>query len=834
MAGKSRDLSVNIDGNPQGFDKAVLSAKSSAEVFERELAKLERTQKHQEESLKRAEAATKAYGRANSDAAEKAIRFGHAAEQAGEKAAVSQRAAAEAADKLAKGEIKADEAAQAEARALRDVERAAIATAVAQRASAKAAEDQARQEKQAARDAVVAAATQRLEHLKTAGAVKEHNALLTKLKKDYKEFDKGFTEMRTLGQQAFAGLKTAMSSVVGVAGNVAQSLGPGMVAIILAALAVLPAAATLIGGGITLGLGGAFAAIGLMATAGSDTAKHAIDDMKTHIQSVMGQVTKPFEQTWVALGDSAKSAIDGIAPDLSKLFATLAPEVSGFAQQLGHALPGQLHNFFTALQNDFGPVISELGATLPQALGRAADGIAQIMNEIAAHPQEFGNLINGTGRLVQALGTVMVWLIKVGEAFTWLNSKTGELGAAFQNAGNKLGFFGKPLRDLGGFISRFDLSTQNAGNTLVSFGGNLATAAAQAGLAATATGKLAQQTNELDRAIQKILDPSLALSNDTIAMKEGQVALAAALKASHGQMGLQTAASRAASSAFNSQIKLVATMATDQKNLDGNTKRATATVQSQIDRLWKLAGSNKDAQAQVIRLAQAFGVTLPNSAQKAKGKVDGVHSAINGLKSKSVNLNVNTSAAEAAIQRLRDMAGQPLPPAHFSHGGYVAGYASGGLAGFPGGGQVFGAGSTTSDSIMARLSNREFVVNAKQTAEWLPELVAINNGMLSKATASGHAEHASMVALPSAHNAMTPIGISRIMRPVGAASSGALSGIMSRVGAGAASAGGGSTRVDIYFHEPHGGGVMAQIVKNLKVDVRTLGGGSAQVFFGSN
>lgn len=47
---------------------------------------------------------------------------------------------------------------------------------------------------------------------------------------------------------------------------------------------------------------------------------------------------------------------------------------------------------------------------------------------------------------------------------------------------------------------------------------------------------------------------------------------------------------------------------------------------------------------------------------------------------------------------------------------------------FAAGGKVSGPGTGTSDSILAALSNGEFVVNAKATRQWLPFLTAINGG----------------------------------------------------------------------------------------------------------
>ena len=50
---------------------------------------------------------------------------------------------------------------------------------------------------------------------------------------------------------------------------------------------------------------------------------------------------------------------------------------------------------------------------------------------------------------------------------------------------------------------------------------------------------------------------------------------------------------------------------------------------------------------------------------------------------------------------------------------YIPSYAEGGL--------VTGPGTNTSDSILARLSNGEFVVNAKSTQRFLPVLNTLNN-----------------------------------------------------------------------------------------------------------
>ncbi|WP_294327037.1 hypothetical protein [uncultured Sphingomonas sp.] len=89
----------------------------------------------------------------------------------------------------------------------------------------------------------------------------------------------------------------------------------------------------------------------------------------------------------------------------------------------------------------------------------------------------------------------------------------------------------------------------------------------------------------------------------------------------------------------------------------------------------------------------------------------------------------------------------------FADGGALSvlpGYADGGIPGFAGGGSpgglIRGPGTGRSDSILAmlsngkgaiRVSNKEFIVNAAATAQWLPELAAINSGRLKKFAGGG-------------------------------------------------------------------------------------------------
>lgn len=90
--------------------------------------------------------------------------------------------------------------------------------------------------------------------------------------------------------------------------------------------------------------------------------------------------------------------------------------------------------------------------------------------------------------------------------------------------------------------------------------------------------------------------------------------------------------------------------------------------------------------------------------------------------------NIPASKTTTLIQRLETV-GQWYVPSN----GILPQYAEGGIIGFPTGGLLRGPGTGTSDSILLRGSNGEFMVNAKSTAKYRGLLEDINNDRLGVA-----------------------------------------------------------------------------------------------------
>lgn len=228
---------------------------------------------------------------------------------------------------------------------------------------------------------------------------------------------------------------------------------------------------------------------------------------------------------------------------------------------------------------------------------------------------------------------------------------------------------------------------------------------------------LKERVDALSSALDAFFNPSIAVFNATTQLKEAFVRAQSAIDKSKGSLDTHNAASRAARDAFADATSKVAATANAIYVFTSKTKGAEAAVAAQraavlrqLPELARLAGGNRDAQAQVAGLAYSFGIS-GKQARDAGVKVQGLINKINALQSKSITLTtkmITRYIKQGKIGSASALAGVQL-------GG---GQASGGL--------IRGPGSGTSDSIPARLSNGEYVVNAAATARHRDLLEAIN------------------------------------------------------------------------------------------------------------
>lgn len=302
---------------------------------------------------------------------------------------------------------------------------------------------------------------------------------------------------------------------------------------------------------------------------------------------------------------------------------------------------------------------------------------------------------------------------------------------------------------------------------LVDYKAKLADAALEADLAAEAQGlfgaqaqqvqaKLAAQQASADGLAQSIN----ALSNAALAARGGLRGMEAAIDAASEAINKNgktldnnTAAGRANNQALD-DIASSTIKAAEAAEANG---ASHATVNGIYDRghekIVKLTTGIKGNEAAAKKLADQI-LKTPDKTARVKGNLEDLEDKLRKAKaelkkvpdSRKASVRANINDLEAKLKQARNkLAGIDgttaytyvktiySPPGHAGPGG-IPNFATGGIVGFPTGGPVRGPGTGTSDSILARLSNGEYVIPAKQVDEYgQPFFDALRNGRLGRA-----------------------------------------------------------------------------------------------------
>lgn len=277
-----------------------------------------------------------------------------------------------------------------------------------------------------------------------------------------------------------------------------------------------------------------------------------------------------------------------------------------------------------------------------------------------------------------------------------------------------------------GYLNAKDAATQSADSTKKQ-AEQMAVAGDKAGLLKLALDQLngkaldtAQATNQFDAGL-------LNLTGTVLTAKQGGDKYAASLD------NMTSAGNRNVANII-SLIQQNNSLSQAVANQSGSLTKGTAAYEAniaQIKRAAAAAGLNKqqvDALiASIGRVPSVKNSTVVIGTLTAEQRIANVRAAlarIPSLKNTQVTLS-NVAAVEKKLAQLSQdrhvlIRTQLIGPTGATAGGRLAVYA--------GGGYVQGPGTSTSDSIVARLSNKEFVVNADATAKFRPLLEQINSG----------------------------------------------------------------------------------------------------------
>lgn len=737
-----RDLHIGIDADDKGFERAFRDAEESAKGLDRELGRVERQQKLTEFATKRASDAVRRYGRDQDKAAIAARKAGDVAEKAAVRADIAIRRAAEAADKLAHGEISEAAAARTAAQAEQAIEKSALAAAAAHRAAARAADEQADQERQLAKAAAEEAAAEAVAAAAAARAGKLHNRAIAGVRSGYQRLPKQ--------------VRGAFGEISGVVGGAAKFVATKWEAagfLIRAGIVALPLAAAAAGAGITYALGGAILGVGVLAAAQNKKVQTIFKELVDHVKKGSVGLGQPMVAELQHVAQVGAQVFDSLEPHLAAAVAKMAPTFHRFVDTLGDELQkagpfiDQMAGKFNQL---FGVVIDKL-PSIGHAIGSAFDKISK-----STSPQAVELLIDSLDGLIAVIGeiTADAAALASGLGYVWDVLKIGatglkDIGSSVVGADGRLGIFQTSLT---GTATSADILTGKIGKLTQSMedlaGKNLTVAESETRLqeAMQAANKdIDASGHHLTRLSQLSVDNQQRLEGIADAAQNLRQVMSKAGKDSSGAMASARASfiraatsmglTKAAANRLADSFGLVRQKA---KQADPAIAQAARERKLRLDiSQWTQAiASGKRHLASVPASRRA---KLEANIKDLEAKVARAKRELASIRSKSVTVTLNYHSNLGGVERR-------YPNIPKAKGGLV-GYASGGrVQNYPSGGMVFGPGTTTSDSIPALLSNREFVVNAKETAANLPLLQSINSGALRRMTKTVQPVHRAAVA----------------------------------------------------------------------------------------
>lgn len=249
------------------------------------------------------------------------------------------------------------------------------------------------------------------------------------------DVDRG--RLRRLGANISRGLGAAMYAGSEVASGLSEAMaaaGPKVKAAAItvavgAAAAMAPVLGAALVSGVLLAVGGGALAAGIAAAARSGPVKAAFATFGDEAKAVFAQFGKAFEGPLVRAAGTFRTALKGMAPELSALGRSVAPIVDQLAPALAQMAREALPGIRIAVEASK-PFFTELARQLPM-IGRAISiFFAEMSKGGPGALQFFADFLTATAYAIAGIGKLIGWLSRM-----YSSLRSGAVAAAAVAAG---------------------------------------------------------------------------------------------------------------------------------------------------------------------------------------------------------------------------------------------------------------------------------------------------------------------------------------------------------------------------------------------------------------
>jgi predicted RNase H-like HicB family nuclease len=232
--------------------------------------------------------------------------------------------------------------------------------------------------------------------------------------------------------------------------------------------------------------------------------------------------------------------------------------------------------------------------------------------------------------------------------------------------------------------------------------------------------------DDLEERVRALIDSAFALNGVQRDVEEGIDNITEKLEENGATIDRNTEAGRENEALIEEQVAAIAQLALTMAEQTGSAEEANAVLDEQRDRLHdvlKAAGLTEEQIDSYISVLDA----VPSEIETVV-ETSGLSAAIRGAQSLGTAIHNIPSYKRVVIQYSQEGRNAPSGDQEYADGGYVPGFADGGIPGFPSGGMFRGRGGPREDANIIAVSDGEFIVNAASTKRHRALLEAINSG----------------------------------------------------------------------------------------------------------
>lgn len=477
-----------------------------------------------------------------------------------------------------------------------------------------------------------------------------------------------------------------VEGLLGLFSNLGKS-GPLAIGAAVAALALIGPAANIAAGGVTLVLGAALAGIGIIAASQSAVVRGQFKALWDEVKNDTIEMSGPIRDALYKIPDYASFAFQKFKPELDRAFQTLGPAIDRFGLDFSQAFV-ELAPAIEPLSRAFATLLAEIGQDAPEMFGHLENAITTLAGLAEKHASQISGFITTIFQLIE--GTA-IGLSKMSE--TW----DGAL-ASWEDGIN--GIIGPLSHDT------WSVNISNTTDRWNTMGESLKRTAALMETNKTATDNLAVSTDTLKLAIEGLNNEHLNGDMAASKYREAFDKARETVDANRGAIDWYTASGRKNYDTIFTMVQA------SQKLILAKSEEGATT--SQLTGLYQTHRNN------LTMVAKEMGL----NEKEAKELVDRYLTIPKDINTK---IKANTSDAQRGVDEFITLnSGRQIPVYLIQK--QEMGAKDGGYIGYASGGPVRGPGGSRTDSIPARISRGEFVVNAAATRRNLPLLEAINSG----------------------------------------------------------------------------------------------------------